>query len=318
MPVKIIHDGDHGGDDFITTLLFLAYPEIFDLKAITTVTGNAGVTHTTRNALLALDMAGRTDIPVYRGADKPLVIDYRLGDDAFGSDGLGNISLESQSPELQEQGQDAIIWLHDYLQSSPDPITLCVTGPATNIALLLQKFPHIKTKIKQMVIMGGGVEIGGNIKPYAEFNFYMDPDAAHIVLNAGIPVVLHTLDTTQQAIYTKARQDVIRAMEPSLLANKIDAIMRITEELEKKAFGAEGSFFHDHQVAAYLAMPDNYKTRKVHAEVLCEPASTEGGRLVVSDDPDGHVELVTAMIDSDRFFAFVKDGLERILKRHTD
>ena len=311
MTINLIHDGDHGGDDFITTMLFAAYPSLFDLQGVTTVLGNTNAAQAARNALKALALCQRAEIAVRSGAEKPWILPYQLGDDAFGSDGLGQVEM----PEAGEaRDQDAVAWIARKLAEAPAPLTLCVTGPATNIALLLQEYPECRSKIEKIVMMGGGVSIGGNIKPYAEFNFYMDPDAAHIVLNAGVPVVLHTLDTTQQTYYTKERQQQVRALAPSQLAVKIDAIMRITEALELKSFGVDGSFFHDEHVCGYLAMPDNYETKRVSAQVLCAPSS-EAGRLVVTDDAQGPVMLVTRLVDGDRFFAFLLEGLRRVLSQ---
>lgn len=309
MTIALIHDGDHGGDDFITTMLFCAYPSLFDLQGVTTVLGNTNAAQAARNARKALALCHRQDIAVRSGAEAPLAIPYRLGDDAFGSDGLGQIEM----PDAGEaRDSNAIAWIAGKLMAAAMPLTLCVTGPATNIARLLQEYPACRDKIKQIVIMGGGVAIGGNIKSYAEFNFYMDPDAAHAVLNAGVSVVLHTLDTTQQTYYTKERQRRVLSLSPALLAAKISAIMRITEELELKSFGVDGSFFHDEHVCGYLAMPDNYETRRVSAQVLCDPAAA-AGRLIVEDDAQGMVTLVTRLIDGDRFFDFLLAGLARIL-----
>ncbi len=307
--MALIHDGDHGGDDFITTMLFAAYPSLFDLHGITTVLGNTHTTQAARNALKALALCHRRDIPVRSGAEAPLVVPYRLGDNAFGSDGLGQIEMPDAGVAKDTH---AVAWIAEKLATAPEPMTLGVTGPATNIALLLKQYPECRAKIRQIVMMGGGVAIGGNITPYAEFNFYMDPDAAHAVLNAGVPVVLHTLDTTQQTHYGKERQQRVLALSPAPLAEKISAIMRIAEGLDIEKFGVEGAFFHDEHVCGYLAMPDNYETRRVTAQVLCDP-SPESGRLVVEDNEDGHVTLVTRLIDGDRFFEFMIEGLRRIL-----
>jgi purine nucleosidase len=252
-------------------------------------------------------------VPVRIGAKKPLVIPYQLGDDAFGSDGLGGVPFMDAGGAVDEYG---VPWIVEMLESAPAPLTLAVTGPATNVALVL-RYPAIKEKISQIVIMGGGVTIGGNIKPYAEFNFYMDPDAADAVLKSGVPVVLHTLDTTQQTYYSADRQQRIEALTPGPLAARLSAVMRITEALEMKNFGVPGAFFHDAHVAAYMAMPDNYQTRRVRAEVLCAPAP-EAGRLIVEDDPEGSVLLATRLVDDERFFSFLYEGLKRILDQYPE
>lgn len=314
MTISLIHDGDHGGDDFITTLLFMAYPALFDVRGITTVLGNTSTDQAARNARKALALSHRMDVPVRTGAHAPILIPYQLGDDAFGSDGLGGVAFADAGNAL---GDNGIGWLADTLRGAPARLTLCVTGPATNVALLLQQHPGIAAHIARIIMMGGGVQVGGNIKPYAEFNFYMDPDAADIVLQSGIPVVLHTLDTTQQTYYGPARQQQILALSPAPLAEKINAVLRITEHLEMKNFGVPGAFFHDSHVAAYMAMPDNYETKQVRARVLRAPHA-EAGRLLVEDDPQGPVTLVTHLVDDERFFAFLCEGIKRILALHPD
>ena len=314
MPIDLIHDGDHGGDDFVTSMIFLAYPEHYNLLGITTCAGNIDVVQGGRNALMAIDFARTRTVPVYTGAAKPFRIPYLFNDEAFGNDGLGGIASE-----LTVQGnaaEGAVDWLEHTLLAASAPLTLCVTGPMTNIALLLEKNPAVKGRIKQIIVMGGGTSPAGNIKPYAEFNFYIDPDAADFVLNSGLNIILHTLDTTQQTVYTKARQSVIKKLLPAPVTALLDRIMRITEDLEIKTFNSEGSFFHDHQVAAYLAMPENYDTKPVKARVLCDPDTTEPGRLIIEDDPSSPVHLVTKIHDTDAFFDFLVEALKRILKNY--
>lgn len=314
MAIDLIHDGDHGGDDFVTSMMFLAFPEHYNLLGITICAGNTDVIQGGRNALMAVDFAKGKTVPVHTGAETPFRIPYLLKDDAFGNDGLGSLT-----PELTNKGpapSGALAWLEKTLLAAREPLTLCVTGPMTNIALLLEKNPAVKDRIKQIVVMGGGTDPAGNIKPYAEFNFYIDPDAANFVLNAGINIILHTLNTTHHTVYTKARQALVRSLTPAPLALLIDRLMRITEDLEIKGFGSEGSFFHDHQVAAWLAMPENYETKPVKARVLCGPYTQEPGRLLIEDDPHSPVRIVTKIHDTDAFFDFLIEALKRVLKAH--
>lgn len=314
MPINLIHDGDHGGDDFVTSMMFLAYPEHYNLLGITTCAGNIDVVQGGRNALMAIDFTKEKSVPVYTGAAKPFRIPYLFNDDAFGNDGLGGLTTEFSDKGNAPTG--AIDWLEKTLLDAPDPLTICVTGPLTNIALLLERKSNVKSKIKQLVVMGGGTDPAGNIKPYAEFNFYIDPDAADFVLNSGLNIILHTLNTTQQAVYTKARQAVIKSLSPAPIAALIDRLMRITEDLEIKTFSAEGSFFHDHQVAAWLAMPENYTTKAVNATVLCGPDTREPGRLVLEDNPLSRVMVITQILNTDLFFDFLVEALRRTLEKY--
>ena len=311
--IPVIHDGDHGGDDFITSLLFLSYAEKFKLLGITTVAGNTNSLQAGLNALKAISLANRQDVEVHQGSENPFRIKYRLSDDAFGSDGLGGVDFPTADRAILSK-KDAVTWMAEQLGVAIIPVTICATGPLTNIAKLLTEFPELHNKIEQIVIMGGGTEPAGNIKPYAEFNFYMDPDAAHLVLNGPVPVVLHTLNTTQSAVYTSDRQSKLKAALPELLAGKIDSVMRITEDLEKKTFGAEGSFFHDHQVCAFLNMPENYELKFFNARVLCDP-ETESGRLMLEPVDKGNLRVVTRIKDIDAMFDFILEGLRRITAR---
>lgn len=312
--ISVIHDGDHGGDDFINTLMLCARTETFHLLGVTTVSGNTGADQAALNACKALALARRPDIPVMVGAMKPLRLPYRLGDDAFGGDGIGGVAWPAAEAPVPRAG--AVEWMARQLDGAPAPVTLCVTGPATNIALLLRDYPQAARKIERIVMMGGGLNPAGNIKPYAEFNFYMDPDAANAVLCAGLPVVLHTLDTTHASIYTRARREKVLSLRPRALAEKLDATMRITEALEEKLFGSEGSFFHDAQTCAYLALPDNYETKPVRAHVSCGDGAAEEGRLFVEDDPSGTVQLVTSHKDPSYFFDYLLETLRRVLDGH--
>lgn len=311
MTIPVIHDGDHGGDDFITSLLLISFDEIFGLKGITTTCGNTNSHQAALNALRAISLSGRDNIPVFQGKDKPFLIDYRLGDDAFGGDGIGNIDFPLPK-NMKVNGTDAVSWIAETLNASADPITVCVTGPMTNMASLITRFPEVKSKISEIVAMGGGTNPSGNIKPYAEFNFYMDPDAADIVLNSGVKIVLHSLNTTQKVIYTKERQEILRSTIQSEFTDKIDSVMRITEELEKKSFGVDGAFFHDHQTCAFLAMRDNYELEHVRARVLNDKTS-EPGKLLIERDDNSPVQIVTEVKSTDKVFSFVLEGLKRIL-----
>ncbi len=312
MPIPVIHDGDHGGDDFITTLLFLANPDIYNLIGITTTVGNVGVLQATKNALKAIGLSGIShDIPVYTGSEKSYKGYTHPSDDAFHSDGLGGVVV----PETNRvaETEDAVEWLAKTLLASQEKITICATGPLTNMARLIQKYPDVKTRIKEIIVMGGGDKIGGNVKPYAEFNFYMDPEAANFVLNSGVPVVLHTLDTTHQLIFTKDRQAQIAAIQPADFAKIISGIMRITEDLEKKSFGVEGAFMHDENTALYLAMPELYETKAVNCRVIDDPDHEEYGRFqIIAENEDSTVLFVSNNTDIDRAFSFILESLSVI------
>ena len=317
MAISLIHDGDHGGDDFITTLIMLANPEIFDLKAITAVAGNVNPGQAAINALKAISLSGsKAQVPVYVGPYENFAGKIREGDDAFHSDGLGGVSVPETS--LKEQSQDAIDYLAHTLASTDEPLTIMATGPLTNMAYLLSRHPDVKNKIKQIVVMGGGHKIGGNIQPYAEFNFYMDPQGADYVLKSGVPIILHTLDTTSEIVFTKARQEQIKAL--GKLADGTDfgemlcKIMRITEHLEIATFGSEGAFMHDENTAVFLAKPELYELTPVRAHVNADPQGAEFGRFVIEEeDQNSTVQFVSALKDHEAAFGFILESLRKIV-----
>ena len=195
---KIILDCDPGHDDAVAIMLAVASNEI-DLLGITCVGGNATLKNTKLNALKICSLLKRQDIPIYAGSDKPLVYDLVTAEHVHGKSGLDTdgdpIHLDS-SHKIEEMS--AIDFIIKECKESDEPIYLCPTGPLTNIALSLQKDPSIKDNIKEIVFMGGAAMCLGNITPAAEFNIYVDPHAANVVLNSGIETTMMGLDVTHK------------------------------------------------------------------------------------------------------------------------
>ena len=203
MPKKIILDCDPGHDDAVAIMLAVASDEI-DLLGITCVGGNATLENTKINSLKICSLLNRPDIPIYAGSNKPLVFDLVTAEHVHGKSGLdtdGDPIIVDPSHKIQDL--NAVDYIIKTCNSSEEPIYLCPTGPLTNIALSLQKDPSIKDKIKEIVFMGGAALCLGNITPAAEFNIYVDPHAANIVLNSGIPVTMMGLDVTHKVNVNK-------------------------------------------------------------------------------------------------------------------
>jgi inosine-uridine nucleoside N-ribohydrolase len=194
---RLILDTDPGLDDALALFLALASPEV-QLEAITTVSGNVHVDLTTHNALTLLELAGRTDIPVARGCDRPLLRQPVFADYVHGQNGLGGVELPT--PNLQPLAQHAVDLIIERVMAAPREITLVPVGPLTNIALALRKEPRIADRVREVVIMGGALRVPGNVTPEAEFNIYADPHAAHIVFHAGWPIRLVSLDVTNKTL----------------------------------------------------------------------------------------------------------------------
>jgi len=206
--LRVILDTDPGIDDALALFLALASPEM-RLEAVTTVSGNVHVDLTTRNALALLELAGRTDIPVARGCDRPLVRESVIADYVHGDNGLGGVELPE--PQLRSVGRHAVDVIIEKVMEAPGEITLVAIGPLTNIALALREEPRIAQYVREVVVMGGALRVPGNVTPAAEFNIYVDPHAAHMVLNASWPMRLVSLDVTNQALLQLQQVDLLAA-----------------------------------------------------------------------------------------------------------
>lgn len=201
MAYNIILDTDPGIDDALALFLALASPEVH-LEAITTVSGNVSVEHTTRNALALLELAGRTDIPVARGCERPLVTALARADDVHGGNGLGGVILPE--PQIKPLARHAVDVIIEKVLAAPGEITLVAVGPLTNLALAVRQEPRLVQAVREVVIMGGALRVPGNITPTSEFNIFADPHAAHAVFHAGWPIRLVTLDVTNRTLFERA------------------------------------------------------------------------------------------------------------------
>ena len=211
MPQKIIIDTDPGQDDAVAILLALASPEELEVLGITAVAGNVPLELTAKNARIVCELAGRPDIKVFAGCDRPLAHDLVTAEHVHGKTGLDGPDLPDPTMPLQEQhGVDFII---ETLRAEPEgTVTLCPLGPLTNIATAFQRAPEIAARVKEIVLMGGAYFEVGNITPAAEFNIYVDPEAAEVVFRSGVPLTVMPLDMTHKALVTKPRNDAFRAI----------------------------------------------------------------------------------------------------------
>ncbi|HLB07536.1 MAG TPA: nucleoside hydrolase, partial [Alphaproteobacteria bacterium] len=210
MARPIIIDCDPGQDDAVALLLAFAAPETLRVLGITTVAGNVPVARCARNARAICELAGRTDLRVFAGCEYPLVRDPITAEHLHGPSGLGGVELPE--PKMPLAPSHAVDFLIATLRNAPEPVTLIVTGPQTNLATALRRVPQIASKIERIVAMGGSIR-GGNITPFAEFNIHVDPQAAEIVLGLGVPVTLFGLDVTHQVIATDRRIEAIRSLD---------------------------------------------------------------------------------------------------------
>lgn len=257
-PQKIIIDTDPGIDDSMAIFFALSSPEL-DVIGLTTVFGNVYVDLAATNALRLLEIAGRTDIPVAKGAANSLVGDY--GDPpAFihGDDGQGNVHLPL--PSSQPIDQSAAQFIIEQVMAAPGEITLVPIGPLTNIALALRLEPRIAQNVKEIVLMGGNALVPGNSTPAAEANIKDDPEAADVVFGAGWPVTMVGLDvTTKASMSDQQLQAYVRSSSP--MARHIARITPFYMEFSKRVNGVGGLLVHDSTAIAYLLMPDAFTTK---------------------------------------------------------
>lgn len=240
---KIIMDCDPGHDDAIALLLASRSDEL-QILGVTTVAGNSELENTTRNARKVLDYAGVTDIDVYPGCDKPMMRNlYRLtGAIIHGEDGLGGPKIpDPVTPVKEEHGVDFIIRT---LRESEEKITLIPTGPLTNIAMALIKAPDIKEKIDRIVIMGGAVIDPGNITSAAEFNIYVDPEAAKIVFASGCNIYLNTLDVSMKAVFYEEDIEALRS-QGDKVSDIVAQLLDFFASTHVKHFGFKACPIHD-------------------------------------------------------------------------
>lgn len=311
MSQAIIIDTDPGQDDAVAILLALASPEL-ELLGITTVAGNVPLPLTSRNARMVCELAGRQDVKVFAGADKPLARTLVTAEHVHGKTGLDGPVLPE--PQMALQSGHAVDFIIETLMSRPaGTVTLCPLGPLTNIALALQREPGIAARIQRIVLMGGGFFEGGNITPTAEFNFYVDPEAAAQVFGAGVPITMLPLDCTHQALTTRARVAAIRRIG-TRLAEVAAQWLEFAERFDEQKYGTEGGPLHDPCVVAWLLRPELFSGRNCNVEIETQSPLTLGMSVVdwwgVTNRPKN--ALVIKDVDADGFYALIAERLARL------
>ncbi len=308
---KIIIDTDPGQDDAVAILLALASPEL-DVLGITAVAGNVPLPLTTKNALIVCELAGREDVKVFAGCDAPLSRVLVTAEHVHGKTGLDGPQLPTPKMALQEA--HAVDFIIETLRREPSgTVTLCPLGPLTNIATAFQRAPDIVERVQEIVLMGGAYFQVGNITPTAEFNIYVDPEAADIVVKSGVPIVVMPLDVTHKALTTRPRVEAFRDMgtEPGrMVAEWTDFF----ERFDKEKYGSEGAPLHDPCVIAYLLEPDLFQGREVN--VMVETGSELTMGMTVADWWRVTDRAPNAMfmgeVDADGFFALLTDRIARL------
>jgi inosine-uridine nucleoside N-ribohydrolase/sugar/nucleoside kinase (ribokinase family) len=301
----IVLDCDPGQDDAIAILLALASPQV-DVRAITTVAGNQTLDKTTRNALKMLELAGRTDIPVAAGAGAPLRRPLRTAAHVHGESGLDGPDLPD--PQIRPVDATAV----DLLAGTLEPgVILVATAPLTNVAHLLERRPDVCARVEAIVWMGGSIGVG-NVTPAAEFNAFVDPEAAAAVFGAGIPITMIGLDVTHLALFQRSHFDRLRPASRAgrVVAELGDFFLPIYEQ----RYGLAGSPIHDALAVAQVVDPTLVTTRHVNVEIETASNFCDGRTIVdlrgVSGRPaNAHVGV---QVDSDRFLELLCSRIETL------
>jgi purine nucleosidase len=306
---KIIIDTDPGQDDAVAILLALGSPDEIEVLGITAVAGNVPLPLTEKNARIVCELAGRSDVKVFAGCYAPLERKLVTAEHVHGKTGLDGPELPDPVMSLQDQhGVDFII---ETLMAEPaGTVTLCPLGPLTNIAAALQKAPEIARRIQEIVLMGGAYFEVGNITPAAEFNIYVDPEAAKIVFASGVPIVVMPLDVTHKALVTKPRNDAFRALG-SKAGLAVAEMTDFFERFDKEKYGSQGAPLHDPCVTAYLIRPELFSGRHINVEIETGSELTLGMTVAdwwgVTDRPANATFM--GDIDADGFFDLLTERL---------
>ena len=311
-PRKIIIDTDPGQDDAVAILLALASPETLEVLGITCVAGNVPLDLTAKNARIVCELAGRKDVRVFAGCDRPLRRSLVTAEHVHGKTGLDGPDLPDPTMTLQDQ--HAVDFIVDTLRAAPEgTVTLCPLGPLTNIATAMERAPDIIPRIAEIVLMGGAYFEVGNITPTAEFNIYVDPQAANIVFKSGAPLVVMPLDVTHKALVTKARNDAFRALGTTA-GVAVAEMTDFFERFDKEKYGSAGAPLHDPCVTAYLIRPELFSGRYINVEIETQSELTMG--MTVADwwGVSGRTPNATFIgdIDADGFFDLLTERLARL------
>lgn len=311
-PRKIIIDTDPGQDDAAAIMLAFGSPEALDVLGVTTVAGNVPLPLTARNARIVCELCGRPDVKVFAGADAPLKRPLVTAEHVHGRTGLDGPDFDEPTMPLQEK--HAVDFIVDTLRSEPaGTVTLCTLGPLTNVALALQQAPDIAGRVAELVMMGGGFFEGGNITPAAEFNIYVDPEAADVVFRSGIPIVMMPLDVTHKVMTLKSRVAKIRAIGTAPAIALVE-MLEFFERFDVEKYGSDGGPLHDPTVIAYLLRPELFGGRDCNVMIETSSPLTAGMTVVDWWQVTGraHNARVMREVDADGFFELLTERVARL------
>jgi purine nucleosidase len=308
----IIIDTDPGQDDAAAILLALGSPEEINVLGITAVAGNVPLPLTQKNTRIVCELAGKVDIPVFAGCEAPIARKLITAEHVHGTTGLDGPTLPDPTMPLQKQhGVDFIV---ETLRDRPSgSVTLCPLGPLTNIATALQRAPNIAERIQEIVLMGGAYFEVGNITPAAEFNIYVDPEAAEIVFKSGIKITVMPLDVTHKVLVTPDRVQALRDCKTKV-CDAMAEMVDFFERFDTDKYGSAGAPLHDPCVTAYLIKPELFSGRYINVEIETQSELTLG--MTVADWWGVSTRKPNAMfmgdVDAQGFFDLLTERLARL------
>lgn len=310
----IIIDCDPGQDDAVNLLLAMSSPDELDILGITTVAGNVPLALTEINARLMCDVAGRSDIPVFAGCEKPMVRELVTAEHVHGATGINGIEVTEPDHPLQEQ--HAVDYIVDTLNAADDDsITLVPTGPLTNIGTAFANVPEVLPKVKEIVLMGGAMRESGNISPSAEFNILVDPQAADIVFKCGRPITQMGLDASHQVLTTRERIERLKEIDNDVGRATV-GMLDFFNRHDMAKYSYLGAPLHDPCTVAYLLKPEIFEGKLCNVTVETESELTIGHTAVdfwhVTDRPRNSNWIYA--VDADGFYELLAERLARFGK----
>jgi purine nucleosidase len=310
-PRKLILDCDPGQDDAVAMFLAMSSPDELEILGITVVAGNVPLDLTQRNARMMCDVAGKNELHVYPGCDRPMQREPITAEYIHGATGIDGLDVFEPATPLQEQHAVDFV-IETLLAADENSVTLVPTGPLTNVGTAIDREPSILKGVREIVLMGGAMRESGNRSPSAEFNIIVDPHAAEIVFNCGRPITVMGLDVTHQVLSTRQRVERIKALD-NPVADATAGMLSFFDRYDTGKYASEGAPLHDPCTIAFLLKPELFEGKLCNIAVETESELTIGHTAVdfwqVTDRPV-NANWVHA-IDADGFYNLLTERLAR-------
>jgi len=311
MSEKIIIDCDPGQDDAVALFLALSSPDELEILGITTVAGNVPLKLTERNARIICDIADSKETEVFAGCSRPMLVDLMTAENVHGKTGIDGIDIFKPKTPLKElHAVDFIV--KSLKDADTDSITLVPTGPLTNIALAIIKDPSILDSIKQIVLMGGAMREAGNLSASAEFNMRVDPHAAKVVFECGLPIIVMSLDVTHKVLTSKERVSEIESIGNSVSTATAN-MLKFFARYDSEKYGVDGAPLHDPCTIAWLLNQNLFIGKECNVRIETESSLTLGHTSVDFWGVEGNIPNAIWMqdVDDDGFYDLLINRLRR-------